>query len=105
MKTLWAILGGVGFGAFLMYIFDPKSGNDRRTLVRDKAVGLTHDIQETFDKTSKDLSNRAKGLLQETKSIFTAKAGEETENAESRPNGLDQAGEIGGQPNASTQAA
>lgn len=104
MKTLWAILGGVGFGAFLMYIFDPKSGNDRRTLVRDKAVGLTHDIQDTFDKTSKDLSNRAKGLLQETKSIFT-KGTEETENAESRPNGLDRAGETGGQPNAHTQAA
>ncbi len=104
MKTLWAILGGVGFGAFLMYIFDPKSGNDRRTLVRDKAVGLTHDIQETFDKTSKDLSNRAKGLLQETKSIFT-KSGEETENAESRPNGLDQAEQTGSQPNAHTQAA
>ena len=31
-----ALIGGVGLGAALMYIFDPDRGGRRRALIRDK---------------------------------------------------------------------
>lgn len=71
MKGILTVLGGIGVGAALMYLFDPKGGNRRRALIKDKAASLTSDAQEALNKRSKDLSNRAKGLLHETKSKFS----------------------------------
>jgi hypothetical protein len=70
MNKIIAILGGIGAGAALMYLFDPNGGNRRRALIRDKAVGLSHDVRDTVGKRSRDLSNRAKGLLHEAKSVI-----------------------------------
>lgn len=71
MKNILTILGGIGVGATLMYLFDPKGGNRRRALIRDKAVGLTNDAKQAISGKAEDLSNRAKGLIQEAKSAVS----------------------------------
>lgn len=81
MKGILAILSGIGIGATLMYLFDPKGGNRRRALIRDKAVGLTNDAREAINSKAEDLSNRAKGLMHEAKSVVVGEgknAGEQT---------------------------
>ena len=71
MTKALAILGGIGMGAALMYLFDPDSGRRRRALIRDKAVGLSHDIRRTIDKKTTHLSNRAQGLLHDAKVLVS----------------------------------
>jgi hypothetical protein len=72
-------LTGIGLGAAVMYFFDPNGGGRRRALVRDKAVGVSHDVSEAVRRTTTDLGNRAQGLMHEAKGFFGA-AGDETEN-------------------------
>lgn len=57
---------GMGLGAALMYFFDPDQGRRRRALMRDKCVSLSNQTADVFDKTSRDLRNRAQGLIAET---------------------------------------
>ena len=80
MNKILAILGGAGIGAALMYLFDPQEGNRRRTMIRDKAVGLSNNAQKALHRTSEDLGNRARGLLNETKALFTHKGQLTAEN-------------------------
>jgi len=68
---LLTFLKGVGLGAGLMYFFDPDRGNRRRALVRDKAIHTTNQLGKTIDSASRDLTNRAAGLVAEIQSIFT----------------------------------
>jgi osmotically-inducible protein OsmY len=63
-------LGGIGLGAGLMYIFDPDRGRRRRTTARDAAHHIVNDLNSAVGKTSRDLSNRAQGLVAELNSIF-----------------------------------
>ena len=70
MKKILIVLGAVGAGAAIMYLFDPKGGNRRRALIRDKAVGMSHDIRETVAAKGKHLRNRAKGLIHEAKEVI-----------------------------------
>jgi hypothetical protein len=79
MKGIAAILGGIGIGAALMYLFDPNGGNRRRAFIRDKAVALKNDAELAISGRAQDLSNRAKGLMHEAKSAFSS---EENQNAE-----------------------
>lgn len=72
MKKITAILTGVGIGAALMYLFDPQGGNRRRALIRDKAVALKNDAEETISGKAEDLSNRVKGLMHEAKSAVVS---------------------------------
>ena len=79
MNKIFAILGGIGAGAALMFLLDPDRGRRRRALIRDKAVGLSNDLRKTMDKKSADLKNRAEGLVHETKSLISgAKSEQET---------------------------
>jgi hypothetical protein len=71
MNKLFAILTSVGVGAALMYIFDPDRGGRRRALVRDKAVGLSHDISDMVGKKTRHLSNKAEGVVHEAKKLVT----------------------------------
>ena len=64
------LVGGVGLGAALMYLFDPDRGRRRRALIRDKAEGAANKAGDYAGKMSRDLRNRAYGLVAETKSIF-----------------------------------
>lgn len=76
MNKILTILGGLGAGAALMYFMDPERGRTRRAKVQDKFTGLSNDLQRSIEGKSKDLSNRAKGLLHEAKSAFGGDRGE-----------------------------
>ncbi|HEX6279998.1 MAG TPA: hypothetical protein VFZ49_08275 [Pyrinomonadaceae bacterium] len=68
-KTL-AVLGGIGAGAAAMYFLDPDRGRTRRALMKDKAVGLTHDAKDAITGKAKDLKNRAVGLAHDAKGMI-----------------------------------
>jgi hypothetical protein len=78
MNRIFAILGAVGAGAALMYLFDPNGGRRRRALIRDKAVGISNDVRQAVEAKSHDLANRAQGFIHEAKSL--AGSGGTTEN-------------------------
>jgi uncharacterized membrane protein/osmotically-inducible protein OsmY len=63
-------LGGIGLGAGLMYMFDPDKGRRRRATARDAAHHMANAFDDAVGKTSRDLSNRAQGLVAELNSIF-----------------------------------
>src|SRR5436190_2979242 len=65
-----ALVGGVGLGAALMYIFDPDRGERRRALLRDKVEAAGNKLSDKAEKIGRDLGNRAYGVVAETKSIF-----------------------------------
>jgi osmotically-inducible protein OsmY len=65
-----AVVGGVGLGAALMYIFDPDRGRRRRALIRDKVEAAGNKLGDKAEKMGRDFSNRAYGVVAETKSIF-----------------------------------
>jgi uncharacterized membrane protein len=53
-----------------MYIFDPDRGRRRRATARDAAHHIANAFDDAVGKTSRDLSNRAQGLVAELNSIF-----------------------------------
>jgi uncharacterized membrane protein/osmotically-inducible protein OsmY len=64
------LLGGLGLGAGLMYMFDPDRGRRRRATARDAAHHMVNSFDDAVEKTSRDLSNRAQGLVAELDSVF-----------------------------------
>lgn len=70
MNKKAALVGGLGIGAALMYLFDPDRGKRRRALIRDKAEAAANKTGMYAEKMSRDLRNRAYGVVAETKSIF-----------------------------------
>ncbi len=74
------LLSGIGIGAALMYLLDPEGGRRRRALLRDKLVGATNQTGEVLGRTSRDLSNRARGAVHEARSVFIG--GGESEEAQ-----------------------
>ena len=69
-ETGLTLLYGIGIGAGLMYILDPDRGARRRALIRDKIVSASNSTQCYLGKMSRDLGNRAQGLVAETKNMF-----------------------------------
>jgi hypothetical protein len=63
-------LGGVALGAGVMYMLDPDRGSRRRSLARDKFVRAGNKTGVYAGKLSRDLSNRAQGLIAETRARF-----------------------------------
>ena len=70
LNSGWAVLGGVGVGAALMYLLDPDRGNRRRALLRDKLVRCTNQTGMYLGKAGRDARNRAQGLVAEARSAF-----------------------------------
>ncbi|RJR33409.1 MAG: BON domain-containing protein [Desulfobacteraceae bacterium] len=66
-----AILATAGVGAGLMYLFDPEAGRRRRALLRDKMTRGVHVSKGAVGVTSRDMKNRATGLLAEFKNLFS----------------------------------
>ena len=56
---------GAAIGAVLMYLFDPNTGNRRRSLVRDQLEHARKAAGETAGKRGRDLRNRSQGLVHE----------------------------------------
>ena len=80
MNKVLAVLAGAGIGALVMYLFDPNGGGRRRALIRDKAVGLSNDAADAVASKSRDLRNRAQGVLHEAKSLVSGTGASSTEN-------------------------
>ena len=70
MRKGVALVGGLGLGAALMYIFDPDRGKGRRARIRDKVDSATHKVGDAAGKMRRDISNRAQGVMAETRSLF-----------------------------------
>lgn len=66
-----AVLGAAGAGAALMYFLDPHRGRRRRALARDKFNRITRRTTGAVGATSRDLRNRAYGIMAETKSLVS----------------------------------
>jgi len=59
---------GVAVGALAVFMMDPQSGRRRRALVRDKVVHAGHVGRDYIEHTSRDLRNRAQGMVAELRS-------------------------------------
>jgi len=70
MRKGVALVGGLGLGAVLMYVFDPDRGKGRRAVIRDKVDSAAHKIGDAAEKMGRDISHRAQGVMAETKSLF-----------------------------------
>jgi uncharacterized membrane protein len=59
------LLTTIGLGAGVAYFFDPQQGEQRRTLLRDKANNLVNRIDESIYATVEDTRNKTRGVLSE----------------------------------------
>ncbi len=66
MGVLGSLVGGVGLGAGLMYLTDPRSGRRRRAVVHDKALHAVHETEEAARVVARDLVHRTRGFVFET---------------------------------------
>jgi hypothetical protein len=76
MNRLLKTVGAVGAGAALMYFLDPDRGKTRRELVRDRAVGLSKDVQSAIGKRTRELKDRAHGVLHDARAAFAGNGSE-----------------------------
>jgi hypothetical protein len=76
---------GAGVGAGLMYYFDPEGGRRRRALLRDKVTKISNRTVDTVESTSRDLRNRAQGVVAETGSALGLTGGGESESKQEPP--------------------
>jgi hypothetical protein len=71
MNKNLALISGIGIGAGLMYLLDPDKGNRRRALARDKMVHTLHKTRDAVGTTSRDMQNRARGVVSTIGSRFS----------------------------------
>jgi hypothetical protein len=65
VRQLGRLLAGAAIGAGLMYLLDPDRGRRRRSLLRDQIVSAAHRTSDAVDATSRDVTNRARGVVAE----------------------------------------
>jgi osmotically-inducible protein OsmY len=63
--------GGAGLGAGLMYLLDPQGGNQRRTLVRDKATQAYTASSGAVRTSATGLGNRGRSLAERGRGLAT----------------------------------
>lgn len=61
------VLGALALGALAMYLLDPQQGNRRRAVVRDKLYSVSRKSKLRAQAKSRDLANRAKGVVYEAR--------------------------------------
>jgi gas vesicle protein len=66
------LLLGAGLGAAAMFLLDPARGKRRRTLVRDKLTWATRKTGDCIEVTTRDVTNRTRGLISEIKSRISS---------------------------------
>jgi gas vesicle protein len=59
---------GVAVGALAVFMMDPQQGRRRRALVRDKLVHSGHLSRDYIESKSRDLANRAQGVVAKLRS-------------------------------------
>ena len=57
MRKGIAVLGGIGIGAGLMFVFDPERGKRRRAMMRDRVTGTANKLSCTAGKVNRDLTD------------------------------------------------
>ncbi len=70
MNKLKALMYGMGFGAGLMYLYDPQNGTRRRTQLRDRYQSSRTNSMTMYGKARRDLDNRVQGVRSMTGSHF-----------------------------------
>lgn len=60
---LWGFLSGTAF----MYLFEDRDARRHRSLLRDKAVRMEHELESVVDKGIRDLRHRVRGLVAEAR--------------------------------------
>ena len=65
MLRLSRVLLGAAIGAGFMYLLDPDGGRRRRALLRDQIVSAGHKTSDAVGATSRDVTNRARGVVAE----------------------------------------
>src|SRR6188508_1143267 len=55
-------LGACAMGALAMFLFDASSGQRRRELIRDKALGASRDVSEMISKGGRDVKQRLESV-------------------------------------------
>ena len=71
MRNEQSFAYGLLIGAALMYLLDPDRGRRRRALLRDQVIHRAHELEDlggSAVSTARDLRNRARGLIAETRS-------------------------------------
>jgi len=65
MPPLSRVLLGALIGAGVMYLLDPDGGRRRRAVLRDQLVSAGHKTSDAVGATSRDVTNRARGVVAE----------------------------------------
>ena len=65
------MLIGLGLGATVAFMADPRRGGRRRALVRDQFVRAGRKARDAVDATARDLANRTSGTIAATRSRWT----------------------------------
>lgn len=71
MNRMTTSLASFGAGAALAYFLDPQHGKRRRADATNRAVRLANETNRALDVATRDLENRARGVVAEAKGIFT----------------------------------
>jgi hypothetical protein len=69
MNKRWAMLGGLGLGAGLMYILDPAVGRKRRKGVAEK-TGSIRERSRAIGRVSREIGKEAWGLISEARGVI-----------------------------------
>ena len=57
------VLVGMGVGALLLFIADPRTGRRRRALAKDQFVRASRKTRDAVDATARDIANRTSGIV------------------------------------------
>jgi hypothetical protein len=69
-NNLGLLLGGIGLGALLMYLFDPERGRGRRARLGDQLTSKVNRLSDAAEAKARHLRNRAQGVIHEARSIL-----------------------------------
>ncbi|PTL75556.1 SRPBCC family protein [Vitiosangium sp. GDMCC 1.1324] len=63
MRAMGWVVGGIGLGAGLMYLADPRSGRRRRALAQDKARHVIFEAENAAGVVTRDVIHRTRGFF------------------------------------------
>lgn len=65
------VLLGIGIGALLLFIADPRTGRRRRALATDQFVRASRRTRDALDATARDVANRTTGIVAAARARWT----------------------------------
>jgi hypothetical protein len=79
-REMAILTAGFGMGALLMYMLDPAQGRRRRALARDQVSHFVTEAEKKMEAKARHWSNRARGVVAETKSAVAGGDGDVGDN-------------------------